>query len=168
MTSPDLVRAEDGSRAPWQWVLLGGLTVGVLDLLDAFIFFGLRGVAPIRIPQSIAAGLLGRTAFSGGAAAAVLGTLLHFFNATTIAATYYLLSRRFDALVRHPFFVGPLYGWGVWLVMNFLVIPLSATSRGTLSAAIVANGLAIHALGVGLPSALFARAARRREQRVSS
>ena len=40
-------------------ILYGGLVVGTLDALDALIFFGLRGVAPIRIGQSIAAGVLG-------------------------------------------------------------------------------------------------------------
>ena len=45
-------------------ILYGTLALGVLDLLDALIFFGLRGVAPILIPQSIASGVL------GGAAAA--------------------------------------------------------------------------------------------------
>ena len=42
-------------------LLYGALAVGVFDLLDALVFFGLRGVSPIRIPQSIAAGLLGRS-----------------------------------------------------------------------------------------------------------
>jgi hypothetical protein len=48
----------------------------------------------------------------------------------------------------------------VYGVMNFVVIPLSATSRGALTTPIVANGLLIHVLGVGLPSALVAWAAR--------
>src|SRR5882762_4475274 len=55
-----------------------GLVSGVLDLSDALIFYGLRGVRPVLILQSIASGLLGRAAFSGGAASAVLGTLCHF------------------------------------------------------------------------------------------
>ena len=46
---------------------LGALAVGTLDLLDAFVFFGLRnGTPPSRILQSIAAGLLGRASFSLG------------------------------------------------------------------------------------------------------
>jgi hypothetical protein len=30
-----------------QAILYGTLTVGCLDLLDAFVFFGLRGIPPI-------------------------------------------------------------------------------------------------------------------------
>ena len=44
-------------------ILYGGLTVGTLDLIDAFGFFGLRsGATPIPILHSIAAGFLGRDA----------------------------------------------------------------------------------------------------------
>jgi hypothetical protein len=35
-------------------VLYGALVVGVLDITDALVFFGLRGAPPIRIFQSIA------------------------------------------------------------------------------------------------------------------
>jgi hypothetical protein len=43
------------------------------------------------------------------------------------------------------------------LVMNFVVIPLSAASRGTLSWPVVVNGLLIHMFGVGIPAVLWAR-----------
>jgi len=46
-------------------ILSGGLVVGILDGLDAVIFFGLRGVRPIRIFQAIASGLLGMNLFDG-------------------------------------------------------------------------------------------------------
>ena len=148
------------SLSPAQAVLLGTLTVGVLDLIDAMVFFGLRGVAPVRILQSIAAGLLGRDAFRGGPATAALGALLHFFIAFGIVCVYYLVSRRLGILTRHPVLCGLLYGVIVFVIMNRVVIPLSAAVTGPWSLPGLANGLLIHALGVGLPSALFARAAR--------
>jgi hypothetical protein len=148
------------SLSPAQAVLLGTLTVGVLDLIDAMVFFGLRGVAPVRILQSIAAGLLGRDAFRGGPATAALGALLHFFIAFGIVCVYYLVSRRLGILTRHPVLCGLLYGVLVLVIMNRVVIPLSAAVTGPMSLPVLVNGLLIHALGVGLPSALFARAAR--------
>jgi hypothetical protein len=138
----------------------GGLAVGVLDILDAFIFFGLRGAAPIRILQSIASGLLGRSAFQGGMATAALGLFLHFVIAFGIVATYFAAARFVPLLTRRPFFFGPLYGLVAYWVMNFIVLPLSAAaSGGSPPTAVLANGLLIHAFGVGLPSALAARAA---------
>ncbi len=148
------------SLSPAQAVLLGTLTVGVLDLIDAMVFFGLRGVTPVRILQSIAAGLLGRDAFRGGPATAALGALLHFFIAFGIVCVYYLVSRRLGILTRHPVLCGLLYGVVVFVIMNRVVIPLSAAATGPMSLPVLVNGLLIHALGVGLPSALFARAAR--------
>lgn len=142
-------------------ILYGALAVGVLDLLDALVFFGLRGVAPILIPQSIASGVLGRAAYDGGLGTAAFGVLLHFFIAFGIVTTYVLVSRRFPALARRPFLYGPLYGLVVYAVMNLVVVPLSAAVVGQKSWPVVVNGLLIHVLGVGLPSALAARAADR-------
>lgn len=147
--------------SPARAILYGTLTVGVLDLLDALVFFGLRGVAPILILQSIASGLLGRTAYEGGAGTAVLGIALHFFIAFAIVTTYVLASRRIHAIARRPFVYGPLYGLLVYAVMNLVVVPLSAAVVDSKTWPVIVNGLLIHMLGVGLPSALTARAVRR-------
>lgn len=149
-------------------LLLGGLTVGVLDGLDAVVFFGLRGVTPTRVMQSIASGLLGGQAYQGGIATAALGVLLHFGIALAVVAVYYLASRRFPALSRHPLALGPVYGLLVYGVMNFLVIPLSAAVTGPRTLPVVINGLLIHALGVGLPAAVFTRATMRGEHRLKA
>ena len=129
------------------------------DGLDAVTFFGLRGVSPLRIFQGIASGLLGRASFQGGLPAAVLGVLLHFTIALTIVTVYYLASRRVPALARRPLVWGPLYGIAVYLTMNLVVIPLSAVVTGHRPLEVVVNGVLIHIVGVGIPSALFARAA---------
>lgn len=140
-------------------ILYGTLTVGVLDLTDAIVFFGLRGVRPIRIFQSIASGLLGRASFSGGIPTALLGIALHFFIAFVIVVTFLLVSKKMPALVRRPIASGLAYGIAVYLVMNLIVLPLSNAGRGAFVLPVVINGLLIHMFGVGLPSSLFARAA---------
>ena len=145
-------------------ILYGGLTVGALDALDAIVFFGLRsGVGPLRVFRGIAAGLIGRTAaLEGGLATALLGVVIHFTIATTIVTVYALASRRLAFLTRQPFLWGPVYGVAVYFVMNLVVIPLSAIHGTGLPSAVpvLLNGLLIHIVGVGTPSALFARAAR--------
>jgi uncharacterized membrane protein YagU involved in acid resistance len=138
-------------------VLIGGLVVGVLDLLDAIVFFGLRnGVPPVRIFQSIAAGVQGRAAFSGGVPSAALGILLHFFIALVIVGVYLVASRSLPVLIRHWIVCGILYGIAAYFFMNYVVIPLSATARGAFAWPVFVNGLAIHMFGVGLPAAWFA------------
>lgn len=146
--------------SPVRSIILGTLVVDVLDALDAILFFGLRGVKPIRVFQAIAAGLLGRAAFQGGVATAVLGACLHFFIAFVIVATYHAVSRRVRLLTERPVIFGLLYGVAVYFVMSKVVVPLSAAGGGGATPLpVLVNGLLIHAFGVGLPSALFARAA---------
>jgi len=142
-------------------LLFGTLTVGTLDILDAVVFFGIRNhAAPIRIFQSIAAGLLGRAAFSGGLRTALLGALLHYFIAFSIVAVFFLLSRAIPVLRQHAVVSGIVYGVGVYLFMNFVVLPLSNAGRGPFVLPVVINGVLIHMFGVGVPAALFARALR--------
>ena len=87
-------------------ILLGGLIAGALDISDAFILWGIQGVSPVRILQSIAAGLLGREALQGGLTTAALGAFLHFFMTTMMAAAYYIAARRLPLLVRHAVVCG--------------------------------------------------------------
>jgi len=140
-------------------ILYGTLTVGALDLIDAIVFFGLRGATPVRILQSIAAGLLGRSSFSGGMPTALLGLVLHFFIAFLIVSIYVLASRHLEILTRAPIVCGIFYGIVAYLVMNLVVIPLSAAGRAPFSWPVTINGVLIHMFGVGLPSSLFAKAA---------
>jgi uncharacterized membrane protein YagU involved in acid resistance len=144
-------------------ILLGGLIIGVLDLLDAFIFFGWRsGAQPVAILHSIAAGAIGREAArAGGVSTAALGLLLHFVIALLIATVYVVASRTIRALRTHWVICGLIFGVIAYLVMTFVVAPLSNAGPGRITFALPAtpvliNGLLIHAFGVGLPAAYFA------------
>ena len=150
-----------GSVPASRALLYGTLAVGVLDLLDAFVFFGLRsGVRPIRILHSVASGLLGRASFTGGWRTAPLGLALQFFLAFVIVRVFLMASRRLAPLRRHAVAAGLLYGVAVYLTMTFVVVPASAAAGGVPALAVAINGVLIHMFGVGLPAALAARAAR--------
>jgi len=142
-------------------IALGTAVVGTLDAIDAVVFFGLRGAAPVRIFQGIAAGLMGPSARSGGLPAAALGLVLHYTVAFGIVATYVLASRRLTLLTRRPVVCGALYGLGAYFFMNLVVIPLSAIGPQRLAlAAPLVNGLLIHVFGIGMPTAWFAKNSR--------
>lgn len=151
---------DEGSLKPARAFLYGALVVGVLDAMDAIVYFGLtRRATPTRVFQSIAGGLLGRSTFQGGVATALLGVLVHFRVAFSIVSAYFAANRWVRALTRHPVSCGLVYGILAYLAMNLVVLPLSAAGRAPFSLPVMLNGLLIHAFGVGLPSALFARAA---------
>jgi uncharacterized membrane protein YagU involved in acid resistance len=142
-------------------ILYGGLVVGILDMLFAFTFYGLiLGAKPLRIFQSVAAGLLGRAAaYEGGVKTFVLGILLHFVVASCIATVYYLASRVLPVLIHHPVVSGLIYGMIAYLGMNYIVVPLSAIGRRSapLHLPIFLTEIIGHAFLVGLPLALLAR-----------
>lgn len=146
-----------GRCQPAHSILLGTLVVAVADGLDAILFFGARGVRPMRIFQSIASGLLGPASFSGALPAALLGVALHVTVAAGIVTAYYFVSRRIVALRRHTLVWGPLYGLAAWTVMNFVIVPLSRVDRAAFTWPVVLNGLLIHALAIGPASAWFSR-----------
>ncbi|MET0534844.1 MAG: hypothetical protein ABW171_11520, partial [Steroidobacter sp.] len=107
-------------------ILVGGLIAGAIDISYAVGFSALRGVAPTRILQSVASGLLGSPAYQGGAATATLGFVLHFVLMTIIAAVFYVVAARWRFLIARPVLWGGLYGFLVYWVMNLVVLPLSA------------------------------------------
>ncbi len=142
----------------FETIIYGGLVVGILDGLFALIFYGLiLGVKPIRIFQSVAAGLLGRASYEGGIRTFLLGILLHFVVATCIAAVYYAASLRLPVLIHRAVVCGLIYGLIAYLVMNYVVIPLSAIGSRPFSLRLFLPPFIAHAFLVGLPVALLAR-----------
>jgi hypothetical protein len=142
------------------WTIFwGGLIAGTLDLTGACVVSWLRaGVAPQRVMQSVASGLLGPDAYTGGAKTAVLGVALHFLIATTWTVVFYLASRVLRFLIEWPVTMGLLYGVVVYLFMNFVVLPLSAFRQRTpptLSGRIIAALIIMFC--IGLPIALIVR-----------
>ncbi len=133
-------------------IAVGGGVAGTLDLLQACVLFGWD------IPLVIAGGLLGQSAFHGGAGTYILGVLLHYFIACSAAATYYAASRKLHFLAEHPLVCGLFFGAAVQEVMNLIVLPLSALrSRGPYSLHDLILGLAMHMVVVGLPISFSVR-----------
>jgi hypothetical protein len=133
-------------------ILVGGLIAGTIDAAFAFHDFGWG------MPRAIAGGLLGRSAFQGGDATWALGLFLHYFIACSAAAVYYVASRKLTFLREYPIICGLFFGIAVYLVMNVIVLPLSALHlNGPIQLAAMRKGLLIHMLFIGLPIALSVR-----------
>lgn len=155
--------SQQAPLSPARAIVYGGLVVGTFDISDAILFFGLHNhVPPIRIFHSIAGGLLGREAArAGGLPTAFLGGFLHYFIAFSIVITFFLASRKLPFLTRRPWLCGAIYGVLVFLFMNLVVLPLSALHNPLrlVPSVSLLNQVLIHVFGIGIPSALFARAA---------
>jgi uncharacterized membrane protein YagU involved in acid resistance len=140
-------------------LIVGGIVVGSLDITYATLFWWLRGVAPTRVFQSVAAGVLGKASFNGGMNSALLGAALHYFTAFSIVIVYWLAAKSLRVLTRHAVICGIVYGILVYIVMNYVVIPLSNAARPkTFNLLWVSCSVIVHMFLIGLPAALFARA----------
>jgi len=139
-------------------IVYGGIVVAILDGLFAFVFYGLiLGVKPLRIFQSVASGLLGRSSFDGGVRTFAFGLGLHLVVAICIAAVFYLASLKMPFLIRHAVASGLIYGLIAYLVMNYVVIPLSKIGLRPTTWRVFLPAFIAHAFLVGLPIALLAR-----------
>jgi hypothetical protein len=147
-------------------ILTAGLIAGILDGLDAVVFIAwIRGIPVERVFQFIASGALGIRAFHGGVAAAALGVVFHFTVAICAATVFYLLTRRWTWPLRAPFVAGPIYGFGVFVFMHYLVVPLSAAPKQPpASVGSIVNLIFSHVFFVGIPIALITRRANTSDQ----
>ena len=138
-------------------IFVGGGVAATLDIVYALTFwFFYRGVAPTAVLHTIAGGLLGLpVARAGGASTALLGLGLHYFIAMGMAAAYFLASHRLGFLVRRPVLAGIAYGVLLYVVMNFVVLPLSALPPHVWKPTLPAlTDLCSHMFFVGVPIAL--------------
>jgi len=141
-------------------IFAGGGIAATLDLIYAIVYSSLRGVSAVRVMQSVASGLIGQPAYDGGAATAVLGVGLHYMMAFLIAAIFYFASRRLSFMTKRAVMSGLIYGIGVYVVMNFVVLPLSAfPTQMTYTPVRVAINVVAHMILFGLPIALATRVA---------
>lgn len=113
----------------WLAVLQGGLAIAMLDFVYCVLFWSPQGVAPARILQGIAAGALGKASFGGGVATTLLGAGFQWLIGAGFVLAYALAARYLDALVRHPRRHGIAYGMALYVVMNMVVVPLSAAPQ---------------------------------------
>jgi hypothetical protein len=139
-------------------ILWGGLIAGAMDITAAIVTYKIRNnIPPARILQSVASGLLGKDAFTGGASTAALGLFLHFVIAFGATSAFYLASRKMPWLIQHAVIAGILYGMFVQQFMQQVVLPLSAFHKAPFNFNMLLLGLATHIVCVGLPIALAVR-----------
>jgi hypothetical protein len=108
--------------------VIGGLILGMLHLIiqSWFVFSLLEKNPLISVLQYVASGAMGNAAFAGGPATALLGLVLDFIMTTIMAGVFILSFDRIPLLRSHVIPGSLLYGFGVFIVMNFIVLPLSA------------------------------------------
>ena len=107
-------------------ILWIGLVAGTLDISYNLIYNAFRHVTPAMVFRFIASGLVGVPRIEQmGAAGIALGVIVHYCIAIAWTVIFYAASRKIAMLWRRPAISGLLYGCIVFVVMNFIVVPLS-------------------------------------------
>ena len=107
-------------------ILMGGLIAGTVDIGAACL---VNHVGPVVVLHAIASGVYGRAAsFHGGTTTAVAGLLLQWAMSLIIAAIYVIASLRLPMLRKQWIVGGLAYGAVVYVVMTFIVVPLSSAA----------------------------------------
>jgi hypothetical protein len=115
-----------GRPRPVSAILAGGLIAGALDIGAAAL---INLLDPRIILRFIAGGVLGKAALQGGTGTLWLGLFLQWGMSLLIAAIFVLASLRLRRMAGHWIRAGLAYGVIVFVVMNYVVVPLSAWHR---------------------------------------
>ncbi len=144
------------SSSPIKTILWSGLIAGILDAIAGvivyYIYFDLN---PLQVLQFIAAGVYGPEAINGGIEMILAGTFFHFLIAYVVAIIYFIAYPRIAILQNNKVLMGLIYGFGIWLIMNLLILPASDIPKGPFDMGLAVVGIIWHMVLVGLPIALI-------------
>lgn len=104
-------------------IVTGTLVAGTLDILSAVVYTLMAGKQPLNMLKGLASAVLGPDAVKGGLEIALAGLALHFAIMAVIVTVFVLAANRMRTLKTSWILAGIAYGFGVWFVMNFAVLP---------------------------------------------
>ena len=141
-------------------ILVAGLIVGVLDAVAANAHaYLLRGTPPAAVWRYVASAVFGKSAGAGGPEMVLWGLLFHLTVATGWTALFFVAYPRIRFLSANMVVAGMAYGLFVWLMMNFVVVPLTRITKRWIR--IMTTGtvlmILIHLFVIGVPISYLAR-----------
>jgi hypothetical protein len=140
-------------------IVSAALLVGTLDALGATINYLVSGRKDAgKLFQYIASAVFGANAYTGGTAMIILGVLFHYIVASLFTLCFFLLYPRMKLLSVNRFVTGILYGIFIWLVMTFLVVPLTRIPAKTVYLKPAIIGASILIVAIGIPLSYIAKA----------
>jgi hypothetical protein len=140
-------------------IAFGGVMIGLLHLIiqDGLVFSLLGQRSLILVVQYVASGAMGNAAFAGGLATALLGLIFHFLISMIVAGVFILSFYQIPLFHRNIMIGSLFYGICVFVVLYYVVLPLSAAPPVPLHPMDIIELIVEHALVIGLPLGLLVR-----------
>jgi hypothetical protein len=136
-------------------ILAGGFTAATFDFIAAMLIYHLPAA---NVGRAVARGWFGReAAMKGGMDVVAIGVASHYFILIVAAAIFVFTSLRFPILRRMAWITGPLFGICIYVVMHYVVLPLSHAGPGSPRGLQFVEEFCGHMFVIGLPIALWAR-----------
>jgi len=147
-------------KATFGIILSAGLLVGTLDILSAFVDYYIgTGKNPFGVLKYIASGAFGDSALSGGACMMITGLFFHYIIAFSFTVFFFWLYPRVPFLAVNRILTGIGYGIFIWMLMNLVVVQLSAAPHSPIPAMKpfkVLKSMLILIFMIGLPLSFIA------------
>ncbi|MBW8840374.1 MAG: hypothetical protein JF608_00940 [Sphingomonadales bacterium] len=143
--------------------LVAGIAAAAIEMIFVLPIQASFGNSPGIVFQSIASGTMGKAAYIGGTPAILLGIFYHVLISVVAAGAYIAAATRLPFVYSRPLIGGLLCAIIAYVVMNWVVLPLSAVGyKPTTNPGMMALSFGIHVVGFGWPIAYVARAMARR------
>jgi len=143
----------------WKAVLLTTLVAGTLDIIAAHVDQTIRnGAFPAKMFYAIAGGAIGlERAFSNGWPVILLGIFIHYFISFSFTLFFFLVYPFIKRVSPNKFLNGLIYALFVWVMMTFIVLPLTALpNRPFVFSMDTVVGILVLTAVFGLPISLMA------------
>src|SRR5262245_53537365 len=114
------------TNSQWNAIAWGCLVACTIDICAASL---INWLSPTFICKLAAGGLLGKAALEGGNDVAAFVMILQWIESCIIGAVYVSAADWLPMLKRQWLWFGLAYGVGIFFVMNYVVVPLSAWHR---------------------------------------
>jgi uncharacterized membrane protein YagU involved in acid resistance len=140
-----------------QTTLIAGAIAGTLDIAGAILVYAfiLGLTTPQKVLQSVAAGALGKDAYSGGWNTALAGLGFHFLIAFIFAAFFMLIRTTWIRWFPNPWVAGIIYGIVVWCIMNLGVLPIATGKEFSFNLKYFLWGIGLIIFLVGVPISMI-------------
>jgi len=141
---------------------VAALVAGTLDFCVVRIYWNSVGITFARIGQAVAKGWYGDASTAGGLHTALVGTVAHFGIMFAFMLTYLLAAQRVAFMRRSPVASAIAYGLATFVLMNYVVVPLSRAAHPMKYDAWFLTSIGVHVFLVGFGAMFAERWARHR------
>jgi len=150
-------------------ILTAAVIVGTLDITAActqvYLRTGQPSIKPVLL--FVASGLLGKAAYNNGDSIAAVGLLIHYCVAAAFTLFFFLVLAKLSFTKQQRLLTGILYGAFIWVVMNLLVLPLTAAAPLQKTFSGVAIGMGILIVCIGMPLAFLANQEKKKKSNLA-